>query len=83
MNTNLSVMRPAFLQRKHAELSGKSSIVLGLWRVEVDRTDFNGDFKHKAYRRDQRLSSDVPSYRTFSQTTYSPYMPGLTDTSQF
>ena len=28
-----------------------SSVVLELWRVEVDRTDFNGDFKHKAERR--------------------------------
>ena len=27
-----------------------SSVVLELWRVEVDRTDFTADFKHKAER---------------------------------
>ena len=38
------------------------SIVLELWRVEGDRTDFNGDFKHKAERR----SAVVNRYTVFS-----------------
>ena len=32
----------------------KSSTVLKLWQVETNTTDFNGDFRHKAYSDDYR-----------------------------
>ena len=70
-------MRPIFLQRKHGiwcmvSLYGNSSIVLELWQVKVDRTDFSGDFKHK-HSEHQHLLPDVPFSHTFLQKTWSPY----------
>ena len=46
---------------------------LVLRRVELDRTDFNGEFKRKSYSSDQRLSPDATFSRTFLRPTYNPY----------